>query len=81
MDDPLLKYEKQYEDFQCLHGNPENIFACEVLSSTCPSSVSISRCSVRKGQRLCFVGGLQRDIAVDFWKSISHCDWSGIFEP
>ena len=47
-------------------GNPENIFACELLSSTCPSSVSISRCSVRKGQRLCFVGGLQRDIAVDF---------------
>ena len=35
-----------------------------VLPRTCLSSVSISRCSVRKGQRLCWVGRLQCEMAV-----------------
>ena len=38
---------------------------CDLLPRTCPSSVSISRCSVRKGQRLCCVRRLQSELAVD----------------
>ena len=38
---------------------------CDLLPRTRPSSVSISRCSVRKGQRLCCVRRLQSELAVD----------------